>query len=88
MGEMVKIFSFEKIVLMLIFEVMCLFDIGCLVKEFSEFCDQYFDYIVVVYVNILVVVKVCVDWVVMLSIVFEIVEYLDSQGKKIIWGFD
>lgn len=69
-------------------EVICLLDLGCLIEEFFVFCDVYLDYIVVVYVNIFVVVKVCVDWVVILSIVLEIVEYLDSLGKFIIWGLD
>lgn len=88
MGELVKILILEKCILMLMFEVECFFDFGCLVDKFIEFCDVYFDYMVVVYVNMLVVVKVCVDWVVILSIVLEIVEYLDFEGKFIIWGLD
>lgn len=88
MGEMVKIFNFEKCVLMLIFEVICLFDLGCLVDEFLVFCDQYLEWIVVVYVNIFVVVKVCVDWVVIFSCVVEIVEYLMDNGEFIFWVLD
>lgn len=88
MGEIVKIFSSEKIILMLIFQVECLLDFGCFVEEFNVFCDVYFDCIVVVYVNIFVVVKVCVDWVVILSIVVEFIDYFDSLGEKIIWVFD
>lgn len=88
MGEILKILLLNKIILMLILEVICFLDLGCFVEEFSQFCDVYLDYIVVVYVNILVVVKVCVDWVVILSCVVEIIEYLDSLGEKIIWVFD
>lgn len=88
MGEIVKIFSLEKIIFMFILVVECLLDLGCLIDEFSVFCDVYFDRIVVVYVNILVVVKVCVDWVVIFSIVVELIEYLDSLGEKIIWVLD
>lgn len=88
MGEIVKILSFEKIVLMFILEVICFFDFGCFVDEFSVFCDEYFDCEVVVYVNILAAVKVRLDWVVILSIVLELVEYLYNQGKKIFWVSD
>lgn len=80
MGEIVKIFSLEKIILMLILNVECLLDLGCLIEEFNVFCDVYFDCIVVVYVNMFVVVKVCVDWVVIFSIVVEFIDYLDSFG--------
>lgn len=88
MGEIVKILSLSKWILMFDFDVICLFDFGCLVDEFLVFCDVYFDCIVVVYVNISVVVKVCVDWMVMLLIGFEIVVDLYVCGEKIIWVLD
>lgn len=39
MGEIVKIFMLNKIVVMLIFVVICLLDVGCLIEEFFVFCD-------------------------------------------------
>merc|ERR1712000_391377 len=78
----------EKTVLMPTLEATCSLDIGCPVKEFSEFCDQHPDHTVVVYANTSAAVKARADWVVTSSIALEIVEHLDSQGKKIIWGPD
>ncbi len=88
MGETAKILSPEKTVLMPTLEATCSLDIGCPVKEFSEFCDQHPDHTVVVYANTSAAVKARADWVVTSSIALEIVEHLDSQGKKIIWGPD
>lgn len=88
MGETAKILSPEKTVLMPNLEATCSLDIGCPVKEFSEFCDQHPDHTVVVYANTSAAVKARADWVVTSSIALEIVEHLDSQGKKIIWGPD
>ncbi len=42
----------------------------------------------VVYANTSAAVKARADWVVTSSIALEIVEHLDSQGHKIIWGPD
>ncbi|WP_334061410.1 quinolinate synthase NadA [Alteromonas genovensis] len=88
MGETAKILSPEKTVHMPTLEATCSLDIGCPAKEFSEFCDQHPDHTVVVYANTSAAVKARADWVVTSSIALEIVEHLDSQGKKIIWGPD
>ncbi len=77
MGETAKILSPEKTVLMPTLEATCSLDIGCPVKEFSEFCDQHPDHTVVVYANTSAAVKARADWVVTSSIALEIVE----QGR-------
>lgn len=88
MGETAKILSPEKQVLMPTLEATCSLDLGCPVKEFSKFCDAHPDHTVVVYANTSAAVKARADWVVTSSIALEIVDHLDSQGKKIIWGPD
>lgn len=88
MGETAKILTPNKIVLMPELEATCSLDVGCPVDEFSAFCDQHPDRAVVVYANTSAAVKARADWVVTSSIALEIVEHLDSQGKKIIWGPD
>jgi quinolinate synthase len=88
MGETSKILSPEKTVLMPTLEATCSLDIGCPIEEFSAFCDQHPDRTVVVYANTSAAVKKRADWVVTSSIALEIVEHLDDQGKKIIWGPD
>lgn len=88
MGETSKILSPEKTVLMPTLEATCSLDVGCPIDEFSAFCDQHPDRTVVVYANTSAAVKKRADWIVTSSIALEIVEHLDSQGKKIIWGPD
>lgn len=88
MGETAKILSPEKTVLMPTLEATCSLDLGCPVDEFSAFCDAHPDHTVVVYANTSAAVKARADWVVTSSIALEIVEHLDSLGKKIIWGPD
>jgi quinolinate synthase len=88
MGETSKILSPEKKILMPTLEATCSLDIGCPIDEFSAFCDQYPDHTVVVYANTSAAVKARADWVVTSSIALEIVEYLDRQGEKILWGPD
>lgn len=88
MGETAKILSPEKTVLMPTLEATCSLDLGCPVDKFSEFCDAHPDHTVVVYANTSAAVKARADWVVTSSIALEIVEHLDAQGKKIIWGPD
>jgi len=88
MGETAKILSPEKSVVMPTLEATCSLDLGCPIKEFSEFCDQHPDRVVVVYANTSAAVKARADWVVTSSIALEIVEHLDAEGKKIIWGPD
>ncbi len=88
MGETAKILSPEKQILMPTLEATCSLDIGCPEDEFSAFCDQHPDREVVVYANTSAAVKARADWVVTSSIALEIVEHLDSEGKKLIWGPD
>lgn len=88
MGETAKILNPEKRVLMPTLEATCSLDIGCPIDEFSAFCDQHPDRTVVVYANTSAAVKARADWVVTSSIALDIVEYLDRQGEKILWGPD
>ena len=88
MGETARILSPEKRILMPTLEAECSLDLGCPVDEFSAFCDQHTDREVVVYANTSAAVKARADWVVTSSCALEIVEQLDSEGKKIIWGPD
>ncbi|MGV3346859.1 quinolinate synthase NadA [Enterobacteriaceae bacterium LUAb1] len=88
MGETAKILSPEKTVLMPTLNAECSLDLGCPVDEFSAFCDAHPDRVVVVYANTSAAVKARADWVVTSSIAVELIEHLDSQGKKIIWAPD
>ncbi|WP_028864195.1 quinolinate synthase NadA [Psychromonas aquimarina] len=88
MGETAKILTPHKNVLMPELEATCSLDVGCPIESFSEFCDQHPDRTVVVYANTSAAVKARADWVVTSSIALEIVEHLDSEDKKIIWGPD
>ncbi|MGF1785611.1 quinolinate synthase NadA [Photobacterium swingsii] len=88
MGESAKILTPEKHVLMPTLEAECSLDLGCPADKFTEFCDAHPDHTVVVYANTSAAVKARADWVVTSSIALEIVEHLDSEEKKIIWGPD
>jgi quinolinate synthase len=88
MGETAKILTPHKQVLMPELEATCSLDVGCPIESFSELCDQHPDRTVVVYANTSAAVKARADWVVTSSIALEIVDHLDSQDKKIIWGPD
>ncbi|NRA72696.1 MAG: quinolinate synthase NadA [Gammaproteobacteria bacterium] len=88
MGETSKILSPEKTILMPTLEATCSLDVGCPIDEFSAFCDQHPERVVVVYANTSAAVKKRADWIVTSSIALEIIEHLDAQGKKIIWGPD
>ena len=88
MGETAKILSPEKTILMPTLEATCSLDVGCPIEQVSAFCDAHPDHTVVVYANTSAAVKARADWVVTSSIALEIVEHLDSEGKKIIWGPD
>ncbi len=88
MGETAKILSPDKRVLMPTLEATCSLDIGCPADEFAAFCDQHPDRTVVVYANTSAAVKARADWVVTSSIALKVVDYLDSQGKKILWAPD
>ncbi len=88
MGESAKILSPEKRVLMPTLEATCSLDLGCPVKEFSEFCDAHPERTVVVYANTSAAVKARADWVVTSSNALDIVDHLDSKGEKILWAPD
>ncbi|WP_448564137.1 quinolinate synthase NadA [Thalassotalea ganghwensis] len=88
MGETAKVLTPEKTVIMPTLEATCSLDLGCPIKEFSEFCDQHPDRTVVVYANTSTAVKARADWIVTSSCALEIVEHLDEQGEKILWGPD
>lgn len=88
MGETAKILTPEKRVLMPTLEATCSLDLGCPIDEFSDFCDQHPDRTVVVYANTSAAVKARADWVVTSSIALDVVDHLDSEGKKIIWAPD
>ena len=88
MGETAKILTPHKRVLMPTLEATCSLDLGCPIDDFSAFCDQHPDREVVVYANTSAAVKARADWVVTSSIALKVVDYLDSEGKKIIWAPD
>ena len=88
MGETAKILSPEKKVIMPTLEATCSLDIGCPAEEFEKFCAQYPDREIVVYANTSAKVKALADWVVTSSIAVEVIEYLETLDKKIIWGPD
>ena len=88
MGETAKILSPEKRVLMPTLEATCSLDLGCPIDEFSAFCDAHPDRTVVVYANTSAAVKARADWVVTSSIALDVVDYLDSEGQKILWAPD
>lgn len=88
MGETAKILAPSKRIIMPALEATCSLDLGCPVKEFSAFCDAHPDHTVVVYANTSAAVKARADWVVTSSIALDVVDHLDSEGKKLIWGPD
>ncbi len=88
MGETAKILTPEKRVLMPTLEATCSLDLGCPADQFSDFCDANADRTVVVYANTSAAVKARADWVVTSSIALDVVDYLDKQGKKILWAPD
>lgn len=88
MGETAKILTPEKTVVMPTLDATCSLDVGCPIDAFNEFCDQHPDRKVVVYANTSTAVKARADWIVTSSCALEIVEHLDSEGEKIIWGPD
>lgn len=88
MGDTAKVLTPEKTVVMPTLEATCSLDLGCPIKEFNEFCDQNPDRTVVVYANTSTAVKARADWIVTSSCALDIVNYLDEQGEKILWGPD
>ncbi|MEA3406082.1 MAG: quinolinate synthase NadA [Pseudomonadota bacterium] len=88
MGETAKLLSPEKTVLMPDLNATCSLDVGCLAKEFGEFCAQHPDHTVVVYANTSAEVKALADWVVTSGNALQIVSHLKEKGEKIIWAPD
>ena len=88
MGETAKVLTPEKTVVMPTLEATCSLDLGCPIEQFNAFCDQHPDRTVVVYANTSTAVKARADWIVTSSCALEIVEHLDEQGEKILWGPD
>ena len=88
MGETAKVLTPEKNVVMPTLEATCSLDLGCPITEFDAFCQQHPDRTVVVYANTSTAVKARADWIVTSSCALEIVEHLDEQGEKILWGPD
>jgi quinolinate synthase len=88
MGETAKILSPTKRVLMPDLEATCSLDLGCPPDEFARFCDAHPDRQVVVYANTSAAVKARADWMVTSSCALAIVQYLKSQGQKVLWAPD
>jgi quinolinate synthase len=88
MGETAKILNPEKRVIMPDLNATCSLDLSCPAEEFSTFCDQHPDRVVVVYANTSAAVKARADWVVTSSNAIEIIRHLHNQGEKIIWASD
>ena len=88
MGETAKILSPEKRVLMPTLEATCSLDLSCPIEEFSAFCDKHSDRTVVVYANTSAAVKARADWVVTSGIALDVIDHLESEGKKILWAPD
>ncbi|MCU7915866.1 MAG: quinolinate synthase NadA [Candidatus Thiodiazotropha sp. (ex Gloverina cf. vestifex)] len=88
MGETAKILNPEKRVIMPDLGATCSLDEGCPADLFTDFCDDHPDHTVVVYANTSAEVKARSDWVVTSGIALPIIEYLASEGKKILWGPD
>jgi quinolinate synthase len=88
MGETAKILNPEKRVLMPDLAAECSLDLATPIDEFSKFCDEHPDRVVVVYANTSAAVKARADWMVTSSIAEKIVGHLHAQGKKVLWAPD
>jgi len=88
MGETAKILNPEKRILMPDLNADCSLDLGCPIKEFSEFCDQHPDRTVVVYANTSAAVKARADWVVTSGSALDVINHLRAKGEKFIWAPD
>ena len=88
MGETAKILSPEKRVFVLDTEANCSLDLSCPIDEFSKFCDQNTDHVVVVYANTSAEVKARADWVVTSGSALKVVQKLHNEGKKVLWAPD
>jgi quinolinate synthase len=88
MGETAKILSPEKRVLVIDDQATCSLDLSCPIKDFSAFCDQNPDHVVVVYANTSADVKARADWVVTSGSALKVVKQLHNEGKKVLWAPD
>ncbi|BBP02132.1 quinolinate synthase NadA [Sulfuriferula nivalis] len=88
MGDTAKILNPEKRVLMPDLNANCSLDLACPADEFSAFCDQHPDRVVVVYANTSAAVKARADWVVTSGTAVKIVAHLHALGQKILWAPD
>ena len=88
MGETAKILSPEKRVLVIDDQATCSLDLSCPIKDFSAFCDQNPDHVVVVYANTSADVKARADWVVTSGSALKVVKQLHNEGKRILWAPD
>ena len=88
MGETAKILNPEKRILMPDLNENCSLDIGCPIDEFSKFCDEHPEHIVVVYANTSAEVKARADWMVTSGSAVDVIKHLTSNNKKIIWAPD
>jgi quinolinate synthase len=88
MGETAKILNPEKRVIMPNLDATCSLDLSCPAEEFSAYCDEHPDRLVVVYANTSAAVKARADWVVTSSNAVDIVNHLKAEGRKIIFASD
>ena len=88
MGETAKILNPEKRILMPDLNANCSLDIGCPIDEFSKFCDEHPEHIIVVYANTSAKVKARADWMVTSGSAVDVIKHLTSNNKKIIWAPD
>ena len=88
MGETAKILNPEKRILMPDLNANCSLDIGCPIDEFSKFCDEHPEHIIVVYANTSAEVKARADWMVTSGSAVDVIKHLTSNNKKIIWAPD
>ena len=88
MGETAKILSPEKRVLVIDDQATCSLDLSCRSKDFSAYCAQNADHVVVVYANTSAEVKARADWVVTSGSALKVVKQLHNEGKKVLWAPD
>ena len=84
MGETAKILSPEMRVLVLDTDADCSLDFSGPIEEFSKFCDQNPDHVVVVYASTSAEVKARADWVVTSGSELKVVQKLHDEGKKVL----
>lgn len=88
MGETAKILNPEKRIIMPELDATCSLDLSCPVDEFTAFCDQHPDRVVVVYANTSAAVKARADWMLTSSNAVDIINHLKTEGRKIIFASD